>query len=145
MHLEPVSGSVVIASPLMQDLWCRIVYPSAFNRAYRCVVKYIKSYVMEELANLIFIGCYIARCGPPGFKTLWMRLQPALWHYMYGRHDSVAQRNAAETSLKAYAARLEKYVIEGKVASRSQMGARLRPCGTCSVAMQQACDHVGVD
>lgn len=92
------------------------MYPSAFNRAYRCVVKYIKSYVMEELGNLIFIGCYIAQCGPPGFKTLWMRLQPALWHYMYGRNDTIAQRNAAEASMKAYAARLEKYVIDGKVA-----------------------------
>lgn len=88
---------------MLQALWNRIVYPSAFYRAYRCVVRYIKSDVMEELANLIFIGCYIAQCSSPGFKTLWMRLQPALWHYMYGRNDTTAQRNEAEASLKKYA------------------------------------------
>ena len=91
------------------------MYGSAFNRPYRCVVKYIKSYVIEELANLIFIGSYIAKCGPPGFKTLWMRLQPALHHYLYGKDDNLAQRAAAETSLRKYAQKLESFVLEGKV------------------------------
>lgn len=111
----PVQYHSMILQLLVQALSSRIVYPSAFNRPYRCAVKYIRSYVMEELANLIFIGCYVAQCGPPGFKTLWMRLQPAMWHYMYGKHDTVAQRHAAERSLKNYAARLEQYVLEGKV------------------------------
>lgn len=91
------------------------MYGSAFNRPYRCVVKYIKSYVIEELANLIFIGSYIAKCGPPGFKTLWMRLQPAVHHYLYGKDDTLAQRAAAETSLRQYAQKLENFVLEGKV------------------------------
>jgi len=72
---------------------------------------------MEELANLIFIGCYVAKCGPPGFKSLWMRLQPAMWHYLYGKDDTADQRCDAERSLKHYAARLEKYVIDGQVNS----------------------------
>lgn len=112
----------------MQALHGRIVYPSAFNRSYRCVVKYIKSYVMEELANLIFIGCYIAQCGPPGFKSLWMRLQPAMWHYLYGKNDTASQRRTAEVSLQNYAARLEKYVIDGKVNYRFPLLCHLLHC-----------------
>lgn len=100
---------------LVQALASRIVYPSVFNRPYRCVVKYIKSYVMEELANLIFIGCYIAQCGPAGFKSLWKRLQPAMWHYMYGFDDTAQERDAAEASLKSYAIYLEELVLNGVV------------------------------
>ena len=129
---------------LLQGLACRIVYGSAFNRPYRCVVKYIKSYVIEELANLIFIGSYIAKCGPPGFKTLWMRLQPALLHYLYGKDDTVAQQHAAETSLRRYAMKLEKYVIEGKVGTCSSQGYAILQCmHTCrrNSCMREHCQH----
>lgn len=85
------------------------------NRPYRCAIKHIKSYVMEELANLIFIGCYIAQCGPPGFKRLWSLLQPALLHYIYGMDDTDAERAAAEASLLAYARELERLVKKGTV------------------------------
>lgn len=99
----------------MQALGDRIVFPSAFNRSYRCVLKYIKSYVMEELANLIFIGSYIAQCGPPGFKSLWMLLQPALWHYLYGYDDTVAQQHEAAKAMRSYAVKLEELVAAGVV------------------------------
>jgi len=78
-------------------------------------VKCIKSYVMEELANLIFIGCYIAKCGPSGFQSLWAKLQPALWHYLYGREDSNEQQIAAASSMWAYAKGLEDLVLKGEV------------------------------
>lgn len=130
--VPPTPTLVPHAARVLQALHGRIVYPSAFNRAYRCVVKYIKSYVMEELANLIFIGCYIAQCGPPGFKSLWMRLQPAVWHYLYGRDDTAAQRRAAAVSLQNYASRLEKYVIDGKVPYCTLF--KCHACHTCSPA-----------
>lgn len=101
-----------------QALAQRITFPSSFNRPYRCVVKYIKSYVMEELANLIFIGCYIAQCGPPGFKSLWTCLQPALWHYIYGWDDNKTQQQQAATAMRTYAKRLETFVKEKKVCQR---------------------------
>lgn len=91
------------------------MFPSAFNRAYRCVLKHIGSYVMEELANLIFIGCYIAQCGPPGFKSLWVKLQPALWHYLYGVNDTVAQQQQAAKDMRSYAVKLEELVKTGQV------------------------------
>lgn len=127
---------------LLQGLATRIVYGSAFNRPYRCVVKYIKSYVIEELANLIFIGSYIAKCGPPGFKSLWMRLRPALLHYLYGKDDTVLQQHAAETSLRRYAMKLEKYVIEGKVGICSNQGYnKCMPRRARNPCMRGHCQH----
>lgn len=103
-----------------QALGDRIVFPSAFNRSYRCVVKNIKSYVMEELANLIFIGCYIAQCGPPAFKSLWTVLQPAMWHYLYGVDDTDSEQKAAANAMRKYAQKLEKLVAERTVRSHLQ-------------------------
>ena len=99
----------------MQKLAPRLAFPSSFNRAYRCVVTSIKSYVMEELANLVFVGCFIAKCGPPGFQRLWAHLQPALWHYLYGRDDTQDQQRAAASSMWAYAKALEEFVLKGEV------------------------------
>lgn len=99
----------------VQRLRDSMVFPSSFNRPYRCVVKYILSYVMEELANLIFIGSFVAKCGPAGFQTLWSLLQPAVLHYMYGREDTEVQRSFAEDCMRRYARKLEQLVIESKV------------------------------
>lgn len=116
------------------------MYPSGFNRAYRCVLKYIRSYVMEELANLIFIGSYIAKCGPPGFLTLWKLLQPALHHYIYGHEDTEAQRDAARDSLRSYAVKLEEFVAAGVVRTHSWPG---YICVICTILVaSDVCDGV---
>ena len=99
----------------VQGLRHRIKYCSAFNRPYRCIVKNVKGYIMEELGNLIFIGCYIARCGPPAFQALWKHLQPALHHYIYGYEDTWHTAQAAHRHAREYATLLEQLVLQGKV------------------------------
>lgn len=109
-----------------------MAFPSAFNRDYRCVVSYIKSYVMEELANLIFIGCLIAKCGPVGFQSLWEKLQPALWHYIYGRDDGAEEQRHAADAMLAYAQQLEDLVLAGEVCTPSL-------AATCACVQMEGC------
>ena len=92
-----------------------MLLPSGFNRPYRDIVKYIKSYTIEELSNVIFLGCYMAKVGPPGFLSLWKHLQPALHHYIYGYDDDMHQQRKAHEDLVAFASLLEQMVRDGKV------------------------------
>lgn len=101
----------------LQSLKHRIKLPFGFNRPYRCVVKYGKSYVMEELANLIWLGGLLAEAGPPGFRRLWGFLQPALQHYLYGWNATVEDIHAAAANMRNYAQELERGVIAGKIPS----------------------------
>jgi hypothetical protein len=103
----------------VQRLATRITYPSGFNRQYRCVIDYIKSYVMEELANLVFVGCLVAKLGPPGFQRLWKEVQPAVWHYIYGFQDNKTDQQQAANHMRNYACLLEQLVEEQQVCNFS--------------------------
>ena len=70
---------------------------------------------MGELANLIFVGCFIAKCGPPGFQCMWAHLQKALWHFWYVRDDTHEEQPAAASSMWAYAKALEQFILKGEV------------------------------
>lgn len=99
----------------VQGLAPRIDFPAGFTRPYRCVVRYIKGYTMEELNNFIWIGCMIAKKGPDGFQTLWALLQPLLKHHLYGFDATPSQCAAAAAGWDAYSAKLEEFVDDGKV------------------------------
>jgi hypothetical protein len=70
---------------------------------------------MEELANLIWIGCLIAYTGPPGFQKLWRELQPALQHYIYGFDATGDAMLSAARHLKQFAIYLDEYAVSGQV------------------------------
>lgn len=76
---------------------------------------YIKSYTLEELANLIFIGGYIAALGPPKFRLLWSYLQPAVKHYLFGYGASAEDIVAAGRNMRKFADELERRVLVREV------------------------------
>jgi hypothetical protein len=100
---------------MVQGLRHRIVYPKGFNRPYRCVWQYCKSYTLEETSNLIWIGSLLAYRAPADFRKLWGYLQPALVHYLYGSDASEAAIRTAALNIRRYEKEMEKFVIAGWV------------------------------
>jgi hypothetical protein len=96
----------------VQRLEDRIVCPKGFGRNYRCVTKYINSYTLEELANLVWIGCLINAVAPKGFQQLWKKLQPALKHYLFGFEARETDMRSAAKSMLDFARMLEEMVIK---------------------------------
>lgn len=96
----------------MQRLAQRIVCPKGFGRNYRCVTKYISSYTLEELANLVWIGCLISASAPRGFQQLWALLQPAVKHYLFGFEASEGAMRSAANSMLEFARTLERMVTK---------------------------------
>lgn len=99
----------------MQALEKRIKLPATFNRTYRDVVAHCKQYTMEELANLVFLGCLFAKHAPPGFQGLWKMLQPVVYHYLFARDATAEDRQAAARNAHAYASAVEQHVAAGNV------------------------------
>lgn len=114
----------------VQALGSRIQLPFGFNRPYRCIVKYVRHYTIEELGSFIWIGGLVSRYGPPGFRELWSLLQPALCHYMYGCDATEEDMRAASRSLWAFACCLENKVLQGVVRLRVGACSRRHACTT---------------
>lgn len=102
----------------LQALASRIKYPAPFNRKYRCVVEYSESYIMEEYANMVWIGSLIAKIGPPGFQSLWRLLRPVLKHYIYNFDAEPEECELAGKQLWDYACCVEEHVQAGHVRRR---------------------------
>jgi hypothetical protein len=72
---------------------------------------YINSYTLEELANLIWIGCFISAVAPKGFQQLWAKLQPAVKHYLFGFDAKEADMRSAAKDMLEFARTIEAMVI----------------------------------
>jgi hypothetical protein len=104
---------------MLQRLEDRIRFPASFSRPYRDVVKWCKAYIMEELGNLVWIGCMMAYHGPAKFQTLWKFLQPCLLHYLFASDPNQAACDAAAASLQGYGSSIEELVATGVVCALS--------------------------
>ena len=56
--------------------------PTGFNKPYRDIIKYIKSYTIEELGNVLWLAPVLFSGAPAGFQRLFFLLRPALVLYM---------------------------------------------------------------
>ena len=103
----------------LQALAPRIKLPASYSRPYRDAVKFIKRYTIDEELDLLWIGCLIAKLGPPGFRKLWAKLQPAGVHYFYGFDATLADIDAAAANMLDYAKLLEQHADKGEVCAVS--------------------------
>ena len=105
----------------LQALKSRVRFPYGFNRPYTDVTVRAKAYLLDELANLIWIGGVVAFYGPPGFQELWTHLRAALKHHLYGVDATEDDMCAAAASLRKYACLLEQMVLRGEVCPKAHV------------------------
>ena len=101
----------------VQQLEDRIALPAIFSRPYCCVIKWCKKYIMEELGTLVWIGCLMAKHGPPKFQLLWKQLQVVLKHHLFDADPSAADCERANRSMDAYCETIDSLVLSGHVRS----------------------------
>jgi len=128
----------------MQVLATRIGLPHGFAHRYRCVVTHGHSYTMEEWSNIIWLGGFIARCGPLGFQKLWAHMYKFLRHYIYGvdvKADDVVPMHAAHGHLCKYAEELDRMVGREQVRAWCwqliDQTCRTRGCTDCTATCMQ--------
>jgi hypothetical protein len=89
------------------------------------VTKYINSYTLEEISNIIWIGCLISAVAPKGFQQLWAKLQPAVKHYLFGFDAKEADMPSAAKHMLEFARALEEMVMQQWVRGACVYGAFL--------------------
>jgi hypothetical protein len=100
---------------VFQGDWDVVEYPHCKGSKPRNPIKYISSYKMEELADLLWIGGIAAKHATDEFRHAWGHLRDAAEHYLYGFDALRQQQREAANSLFQYGECIEKQVLKGKV------------------------------
>ena len=74
-----------------------------------------KNDIMEELGTQVWIGCLIAKHGPPKFQLLWKHLQMVLKHHLFDADPSEADCQRANRAMDQYCETIEELVQSGHV------------------------------